>query len=204
MKVFGIIGSPRKEGNTDTLVSKVMEGVEQKSKNPKIQKEKLYLADFNLQPCRVCLNCKETGICIIEDDFQFILQKIKDSDFIIFGSPVYCQTITALSKTLIERVNSSQTFMTKEGGKKKFKSRAKTSPRRGGVRKGVIICIGDLSSLNTITEASKVMGWLFTDLGIELADKILARSLSAKGDALRNRALLQRAFNAGLKLNRLV
>jgi len=73
VKVLGIVGSPRKGGNTDALVEEVLEGARSKG----AETEKIYLDDLKIRPCDACELCSENGKCVIEDDFQFIFQKIK-------------------------------------------------------------------------------------------------------------------------------
>ncbi|MCK4307848.1 flavodoxin family protein [candidate division WOR-3 bacterium] len=191
MKVLGIIGSPRKGGNTDILVSEVLKGAVSKG----AQQEKIYLDDFQMFPCKTCGKCKTTGICIQPDDFNLILEKIKEASAIVLGSPVYCKTVTAQTKILIDKIDSSQIIVSSTSdGKTKFSRRIRTN------KKGVIICIGDLSGLNTVKQSAGVMRCLFRDLSIEVIDEILANKLSEKGDALKNKPILQQAFIAGTKL----
>ena len=50
LKVVGMIGSPRKGMNTDTLVTRVLEG----AKAVGAETEKIYLNDLNIMPCQAC------------------------------------------------------------------------------------------------------------------------------------------------------
>ena len=47
MKILAINGSPRKGGNTDILLDKVLEGA-----GPAVEREKIHLEDLDIQPCR--------------------------------------------------------------------------------------------------------------------------------------------------------
>jgi multimeric flavodoxin WrbA len=106
VKVLGIVGSPRKGGNTDALVEEVLEGARSKG----AETEKIYLDGLKIRPCDACELCSENGECAIKDDFQLILQKIKESDGIVLGSPIYCSTVTAQTKILIDRIDFSQGY----------------------------------------------------------------------------------------------
>ena len=100
MKVIGISGSPRKEGNTEILIKKVFDVLEGKG----INTELISLADKKIQPCDACKYCrKNIGKCHIQDDLAPILEKILNADGIILASPVYFGSVTAQIKALIDR-----------------------------------------------------------------------------------------------------
>lgn len=196
MKVLGIIGSPRKGGNTDMLVSEVLKGASRSVLLNVPTIEKIYLDDFQLFPCKACGKCKTTGVCVQPDDFNLILEKIKEASAVVLGSPVYCKTVTAQTKILIDKIDSSQIIVSSTSdGKTKFSRRIRNN------KKGVIICIGDLSGLNTVKQSAEVMRCLFRDLSIEVVDEILANNIGEKGDVLKNKPILQQAFISGTKLN---
>ncbi|HID93221.1 MAG TPA: flavodoxin family protein, partial [bacterium (Candidatus Stahlbacteria)] len=169
MKVLGIVGSPRKGGNTDTLVREVLKGANSKG----AETEKVYLGDLNIRPCDACGLCSENGKCVVKDDFQLIFQKIKESDGVVLGSPIYCSTVTAQTKALIDRIDFSQVIMKTTSSKRKlFLSRLK------GGKKGVIVCVGDQSSVQDFKHTVWVMTLFFKDLNIEVVDKVIGSRLS--------------------------
>jgi len=101
MKVLGIVGSPRKGGNTEILMRETLQTISQNG----IEVETILLADKNIQPCNACLVCKKKkNFCAIQDDFNPILEKIKKTDGLILGSPVYFGSATPNIKALIDRV----------------------------------------------------------------------------------------------------
>lgn len=69
--VIGIIGSPRKGFNTDTLVQAVLDG----AKDEGAQTTKYYLTDLNYVGCQACQYCKENKECTIDDDAKKLLKK---------------------------------------------------------------------------------------------------------------------------------
>ena len=67
MKVLGLVGSPRKGGNTDLLVAAVLEGA---AKN-KHATEKVYLYGVDIAPCVDCRACKKGKLeCVLKDGMQ--------------------------------------------------------------------------------------------------------------------------------------
>jgi len=132
---------------------------------------------------------------VIEDDFQTLLRRMREADGIVLGSPVYCGTVTAQTKALIDRADSSQVVMeTGPDGRVRFVSRWK------GRRKGIIMVVCDYGPQGALHHTAWVMELLFRDLGIEVVERVLARGLSGKGDAGKDGQLMQRAFQAGRRL----
>jgi len=65
--------------------------------------ELVTLAGKTIMPCDSCLSCDETEKCRIKDDMQDIYIKLLEADEIIFGTPLYYQTVSAQAKALIDR-----------------------------------------------------------------------------------------------------
>lgn len=104
MKVVGINGSPRKNGNTAILIQTVFEELIQHD----IETELIQLSDQTIQGCRACWSCVENknGKCIMTNDFfNDCFAKMVKADGIIFGSPVYSAGVTSQMKALIDRAS---------------------------------------------------------------------------------------------------
>ncbi|WP_312423362.1 flavodoxin family protein [Anaerospora hongkongensis] len=99
-KVVAFIGSPRKNGNTATLVKEVMRGAQDAGADTTI----FNLYDMNIKPCQGCLVCRKTGYCTMQDDLQNMFQQIVEADAVVFGSPVYVWQVTAQMKLLWDRL----------------------------------------------------------------------------------------------------
>jgi multimeric flavodoxin WrbA len=100
MKVTGFVGSPRKNGNTDCLVKKILEAASAKVAEIRI----VYLNDLNIKECRACMQCKtEEPRCAVEDDMQALYPLIESSDVMVRGSPIYMGYITGIMKIFIDR-----------------------------------------------------------------------------------------------------
>ena len=99
-KVVAFTGSPRKNGNTVTLVKEVIRGAEDAG----AETTTFNLYDMNIKPCQGCLACRKTGFCVVQDDFQNMFKHIIDADVVVFGSPIYLWQITAQMKLLWDRL----------------------------------------------------------------------------------------------------
>ena len=95
MKTIALIGSPRKDGNCDILVNKLVEKLDG-------EKEVLFLNELDLRFCDACQSCQK-GDCVKDDDARDIIAKIEDADLFIFSSPIYFGQMSAQAKTIIDR-----------------------------------------------------------------------------------------------------
>jgi multimeric flavodoxin WrbA len=100
MKVIGISGSPRKDGNTEILVRQALKPFYEKS----WEVTEFFLSSKAVNPCIGCETCCETGVCIIEgDDMELVLREFESCDALIIGSPVYYRNVTSQLKALFDR-----------------------------------------------------------------------------------------------------
>ena len=103
MKVLGFMGSPRKNGNTDVLVNTFLDGASSAGAAVK----KFFLADHHINQCQGCYkNCVlKPGLqcSIFRDDMDMLLEEMASSDLMLFASPFYCSSYTAIMARFFER-----------------------------------------------------------------------------------------------------
>lgn len=129
MKVVALNGSSRKNGNTQIILTKVLEQIEKEG----IDTEIISLAGKNIKPCRACFTCGGKENCSFnDDDFTKIFEKMKNADGILLGSPVYTADISSNMKAILDR---SAVIGDMNSEKKLFKNKvgaAVVACRRGG------------------------------------------------------------------------
>ncbi|MEK7741851.1 MAG: NAD(P)H-dependent oxidoreductase, partial [Nitrospirota bacterium] len=81
MKVIAFLGSPRKDGNTELLLSEAIKGIVASgdSTGREISGSAVQVFNLNLMkisPCQDCGGCDETGKCIVEDEMSQIYNAI--------------------------------------------------------------------------------------------------------------------------------
>lgn len=99
VKIIGIIGSPRKKGNTAFLVEKALEAAEETGADV----ESYHLGKMEIEPCTACDICKMTGECPKDDEINHLLIKIQEAHGLIIGSPVYFGNVSAQLKMFMDR-----------------------------------------------------------------------------------------------------
>ena len=99
IKVLGIAGSPRRDGNTDILLGKVMAG----AASLQAETKTVILCELNIAPCRHCDGCLNTGKCVVDDDMQQMHKDLREADHIVLASPIFFMGVTAQTKAMIDR-----------------------------------------------------------------------------------------------------
>ncbi len=99
IRALGIVGSPRRGGNTDILVDEVLSG----AKKAGALVEKVFLNSLNILPCRACDACKNGKDCVQQDDMAELLVKMDQSQVWVLGTPIYWWGPTAQFKAFLDR-----------------------------------------------------------------------------------------------------
>jgi len=99
VKAIGIVGSPRKGGNSEILTAHCLKAIAEEG----LDTELVSLAGLNITGCNACNYCFEHDGCSIEDDMQAVYAKMVEADAIIVASPVYYSSSTSLVKGFLER-----------------------------------------------------------------------------------------------------
>ncbi|MFA7621889.1 MAG: flavodoxin family protein [Aminobacteriaceae bacterium] len=101
MKCLALLGSPKKEGNTATLLASFIEGAASKGHSVK----SVWLQEKKILFCNACDFCKKTGMCVHQDDMTTELYSdIITSDIIVHAFPVYWWSIPAQTKVFQDRI----------------------------------------------------------------------------------------------------
>ena len=124
MKVIAINGSPRKDGNTYSVLKAACDILNEQG----IETEIVNVGSMGITGCKACGACAGKGKCVINDGFNEIADKTAAADGIIVGSPVYYAGINGTLKCFLDR------FFYVHSGEMRFKpAAAVTALRRSGV-----------------------------------------------------------------------
>lgn len=100
MKVMLINGSPRKNGATGTILRKMGEML---ALHKEVETDFVHLADLKMEYCKGCEVCYRTGECMIRDETEKLVLRMKKADAVVLGSPTYVGNVSGLIKTFIDR-----------------------------------------------------------------------------------------------------
>jgi multimeric flavodoxin WrbA len=99
LHVLAIAGSPRRHGNSETLLDRVVASIREEG----VEVEKVALTEVTVSPCRGCNACEKLNKCVQRDDLDWLGPKLLDADCVILAAPIYCMGICAQAKALIDR-----------------------------------------------------------------------------------------------------
>jgi multimeric flavodoxin WrbA len=181
---MGFIGSSRKGGNTDLMVSEILSAAEKDG----AETEKIYLGDQNIKPCLGCDGCHKIipPRCVqTDDDFNELAKRMRDADAFVFGTPVYWFSVSGQLKMFMDRWASFLDMMMKS--------------RLRGKSASVVVCCGD-PNISQMTDPSvEVVRQTLSSLGISVVD-CLTVSAYGKGQIAKNPEAMEQAAEAGRKL----
>lgn len=220
MKVFAVNGSFRKEGNTDIIIDKILEG----AKAAGAETEKVYVDELGILSCQGCLECRKEGVCSLEDGLMDVVRKLDDADAIVVGTPVYGNYMTGQLKILLDRLMGviSRITYVPGGG---IKSITRLTPKKRNI---VSVLTAGAPTPECAEDALKLFRRMLGSLNNNgFMEEIIAVGINPKGAILyskeewmevakkygvpdtaayaeksmaRDQAVLERAFETGKKL----
>lgn len=184
-KIIAIYGSPRRKGNTATLLNQAVKG----AVDAGATLEKIVLRDLSMSPCLEIYACKKNGECAIKDDFQEIREKLTSSDGIMLASPIFFYTVSAHTKILMDRCQSLWV--------KKYW--VEPAPKSDGhfKRKGLFISVGATQGKRLFDGVRLTVKYFFDVLDTDLWDSLVYRGLDFEGDVLSHPDYLKEAYDTG-------
>lgn len=182
MKVLGILGSPRRGGNSEILLDKALEGA--KSAGPAA--EKLVLNELKFAPCQECGGCSRSGKCIIDDEMQIIYKKIDEAGVLVLASPIFFGSLPAQVKAMIDRYQCRwiEKYVL---GKKATKT----------TKKGFLILVSASNRDKFFKNAESIVKNFFAVLDITFAGNLYCPNIDGKGKILEHSDCLKKAFEIG-------
>jgi NAD(P)H-dependent FMN reductase len=186
-KVIGFLASPRRRGNTETLLDKALEGAQSRG----AEVEKVVLRELTFCPCIACGECDKTGICTINDDFQTLYSQLKNNSIFIFASPLYFAGVSAFGKVLIDRCQAMWVA--------KYRLRKPIAPK-SPMRRGILIASRGMPGIEGFQTIKAEVKSFFSVNNIVYFDEVLVGDCDGKGHVKGRPELLELAYTSGQRL----
>jgi hypothetical protein len=187
-RVLGIAGSPRRKGNTETLLDRFLAG----ARNAGAAVGKVVAARLNIAGCVACDGCWDDGQCVVQDDFQAINDQLVAADVIALAAPLYFWNLPAQVKALIDR--SQCQWARKCVLKLPLASTSSGCSRR----RGVFLCVGGDPQAEFGCAIKTVEGF-FGLYEAEYWAELLVGDVDPRGAILEHPTALQGAFDLGVR-----
>jgi multimeric flavodoxin WrbA len=187
-QIVAIYGSPRRRGNTATLLKHAVQG----AVDAGAQVNEIILRDLKMSPCLEIYACKKEGKCAIKDDFHNVVDQILSANGLILASPIFFYTVSAHTKILMDRCQSLWV--------KKYWIDKVPFGQWEPKRKGLFISVGATKGKKLFNGVLLTVKYFFDVLDMELFQSLLYRSLEFEGDVLKHPEFLEEAYEAGKAL----
>jgi multimeric flavodoxin WrbA len=188
MKVLGIMGSPRRQSNTEILLDKALEGAREAG----AEVEKVLISKLRISPCLEIYACFKDGNCSIKDDMQTLYDKLLQADHIVFASPIFFYGITSQAKAVVDRCQALW-------ARRHVLGMGKEDTR---VRRGVFISVGATRGEKLFDGAVLTVKYFFDAVGVKYSGDLLVRGIDNKAQIKEHPTALEDAFRLGQGLVR--
>lgn len=187
MNIIAFLGSPRKNGNTELLMKEAIKGIEESGYTVQV----FNLSLMNISPCRNCLGCEETGICVIGDEMAQIYDAIRAADRIILASPIFFFGLSAQTKIMIDRCQAfwCEKYLLK-----------RPIPEGKYGRKGLLLLPGGMKKEIGVQCSEATAKAFFRTVSVPEHKTLSFMGVDAKGAILEHPTALKEAFAAGKEL----
>ena len=189
IKITGIVGSPRKNKNSDTLVQKALEGCQYQG----ALVEKIYLKNLDISPCQAHKPQDGKG-CVIHDDMDILYKVFEDADGLVLGTPVYYNSVSAQMKLMIDRSYCLASADSIGPGKRKYVT--KVTKRK----KGIVVSVGG-SGTNPDCVLPIFDIWS-SEINLDIIDNLCVSEGRLGILPMNSEEALERAFQHGMNLVR--
>lgn len=188
MKVIGFVGSPRKKGNTTTVVTEVLRGASEAGAETRI----FNLNELGIRGCQACYKCQTPeGKCVQSDGMAPLYDEIFSADAIVLGTPIFMFQVTSQTKTFIDRLFA---LLYLKGGKPgAFRNKIKG-------KKAVIVYSQGQPDASLFASYFDLNESVLRFVGFKVEGRIVAGGMWSLDSAKGNQSVMGQAYHAGLEL----
>jgi len=185
MKVLGILGSPRRGGNSEILLKAFLEG----AAGGGAEVEEILLRELKISPCLEIYHCFKDGTCPIKDDMRELYDKLLAADVVALSSPIFFYNVSAQAKAMIDRTQAlwARRYVLKQDFP-------------GGRRQGVLLAVGATKGKLLFVGTRLTAKYFFDAVNVRYAAEILVRGADEKGAIQAQPETLEQARDLGRRL----
>lgn len=187
-RLLAFYGSPRRTGNTATLLKRAVAG----ARAAGAEVEEIVLRDLKISPCLEIYGCAKTGRCVIQDDFQDVYDRIVACDGLMLASPMMFYTVSGITKAMMDRCQSLWV-------KKFWIEKTPFGPRKKP-KKGLFISVGATVGKRLFDGALLTVQYWMDPLDMDLWRSLTYRGIDFEGDIDKHPQHLVEAEAAGREL----
>jgi multimeric flavodoxin WrbA len=186
--IVAIYGSPRRNGNTATLLRQAIAG----ARAAGARVDEIVLRDLKMSPCLEIYSCRQDGECRIRDDFQKVRDLVLSCGGLMLASPIFYYAVSAHTKILMDRFHSVWV--------KKHWAEKGSGTERSQRRKGLFISTGATQGRKLFEGTLLSVRYFFDTLDMDLWKSLLYRGLEHESEVQEHPLYLNEAHQAGREL----
>lgn len=153
-KVLALMGSPRKNKNTNKALDMVLNGMDKEE----YEINKIYLGTLKIDPCNGCDYCGQKQACMKKDDMDMIYEEFDNADVVILAAPIYFNSFNSLTKSIVDRCQKYWSL----------KYIHKNDYKRNQGRKGICIGVGGAPfTFDQFDGAEPILDYFFRAINVE-------------------------------------
>ncbi len=186
--VLGIAGSPRRQGNTETLLDWVLEAAQEAG----AEVVKIRLRQLNIRGCVACEGCLDDGACVQRDDMQELYPHLREADSIVLAAPIFSMGMAAQAKAMVDRCQPFWAI--------KYVLRQRVVPEGRPERRGVYLSAAGTTFDDVFDGARQVADYFFHVLEAKKIGELLCPGVDAKGEIMDFEGAREVAADLGRRL----
>ncbi len=186
VRILGIAGSPRLNGNTSIMLEEALKG----ARSAGATVNKIVVCNRDFYPCQGCNDCRRTGRCDLDDAMDKIYNLALSSNGIILAAPIYFNSLNAQTKAFIDRFQCIWERKTRLGEEV-------TDPATRHARRGLFLSAAGADDPRAFDGAIKVVDMFFDVLDIKYYERLLFFRMEEKGAVKKHPTALRDARAAG-------
>lgn len=187
--VLGLAGSPRRQGNSETLLDEALSGAQSVG----ARTEKIAIPQLKISPCRHCGGCLSDARCVLHDDMGQMYEKLRHTDLLILATPVFFLGLPAQTKAFIDRCQALWVERYLLGIRR-------THGPSGVRRQGAWIAVAGRKGVGNFAPSRATVRAFFAVCDLEFAAELLFPGVDGYREILKQPEALRRAFELGANL----
>jgi multimeric flavodoxin WrbA len=188
LKILGIYGSPRRGGNSEVVLDRVLEGAAAAG----AEIERVYVRNLKMSGCIECGACEKDGQCVVKDDMQNVYPLLEEADVVVLASSIFFYGITAQAKALVDRAQALWSRRMLRKPREQWKNHESGT--------GYLVAVGATKGKNLFEGVSLVAKYFFDAIDMDYDGGLFYKGLEGKDDAKSNPEIMNEAYEFGEKI----
>ena len=188
MKILAVAGSPRRGGNSDTLLQQAIAGAQTAGATVEL----VVLSQLDIHPCAGCERCFADGRCVVNDDYQSLYDKVLAADAVMLASPVHFTNVSGWTKAFIDRFQCLWAL-------RHVLKRSVPLPAGGKKRRAIFLATAGSPTLRFDCTLSTVRA-MFSAIEATWIGSVCVNNIDQRGAVAEHPDTLKQAYELGARL----